>query len=236
MVFATNNASRTPGEVSGHLRELGLTVEPSAVVTSAQAAASHVAASYEPGTAVLAVGGPGVAAALREAGLRPVSRGSGDKVSVVVQGAGADVTWSDLAEASFAVQAGAHWVVTNRDLTIPMQRGLAPGNGTLVAAVHTATSVEPFSVGKPEPFLYRLAVQRLGLSRQQIIAVGDRLDTDVAGATAAGLASLLVLSGAHTVNDLDGAPSSHQPTYVAADLTGLLAPPSSAGIVVSPRF
>jgi len=233
VVFATNNASRTPGEVCGHLRELGLRIEPSAVVTSAQAAAAHVATKFAGGTGVLAVGGPGVASALREVGMRPLVPGSGEEVSVVVQGAGAGVSWTDLAEASFAIQAGAHWVVTNRDLTIPMQRGLAPGNGTLVAAVHAATLVEPYVVGKPEPFLYRLAAERLGLEPEEIVAVGDRLDTDIAGARAAGLPSLLVLSGAHGTGDLAATPRSHQPTFVAADLAGLLAPPSLPRFVSS---
>lgn len=228
VVFATNNASRTPGEVRGHLRELGLDPETSIVVTSAQAAAAYVASIFPSGTSVLAVGGPGVAAALREAGLRPLAPGdSGEQVDVIVQGAGADVSWSDLAEAAFAIQAGAQWVATNRDLTIPMQRGLAPGNGTLVNAVRRATSQDPVVVGKPEPQLYQLAVDQLGIAADEVLVVGDRLDTDIAGARAGGMASLLVLTGAHQEADIAAASQEQLPDYVSTDLRGLLGSPGA---------
>ena len=143
VVFATNNASRTPTAARTHLRELGLTDEGWSVVTSSQAAAAYVAGRLAPGAPVLAVGGPGVADALTEAGLtavRVAELGSGTSVEAVVQGAGQDVTWRDLAEVAYLAQAGAIWVATNLDATVPTSRGLAPGNGAFVGAVQTTTT------------------------------------------------------------------------------------------------
>ena len=221
--FVTNNASRPPSEVAAHLASLGIDLRSSMVVTSAEAAAQFVALHEEKGTTVLAVGGPGVASALRAQGLDPVSPGSPDVVpSVVVQGAGAEVTWSDLAAAAYAVQAGARWVVTNLDMTIPMPQGLAPGNGTLVGAVAATTTAQPIVVGKPQPYLFDLGISRLGLSPSDVLVIGDRLDTDVLGAHAVGAESMLVLTGAHGPEDVARADPADRPTYVGDDLSHLL--------------
>lgn len=233
IVFATNNASRHPEDVHAALSRLGLDLpfERAPVITSAQAAAELVAERYAPGTEVLAVGGRGVFDALTEAGLSPLSGAdslrTGTFPTVVVQGAGADVSWIDLARASGAIHQGALWIATNLDMTIPMAWGLAPGNGSLVAAVTSATSQRPaVVVGKPHAFLYRHAVKLLRLPRSQILAVGDRLDTDIAGARLADLDSLLVMTGVSTPSDLEMTPEEAKPTFVANDLAGLLQPSS----------
>jgi len=227
VTFATNNASRAPAAVADHLRELGLTREGWSVVTSSQAAAAHLAGLLEPGTQVLAVGGPGVPLALHEAGLVPVratQRGDTSQVVAVVQGAGLDVTWRDLAEVGYLAEGGALWVATNLDETVPTSRGRAPGNGALVAAVRTATTAVPQVVGKPGAALFDLARARLGTDRGETIVVGDRLETDIQGARAAGLDSLFVLGGASTLRDVAFAEASTRPTHVAFDLSGLLRP------------
>jgi len=174
VVYATNNASLTPADVATQLRGLGVEVTAADVVTSSQAGAAYVAGRVAPGSAVLAVGGPGVAAALTEGGLTPVTD-THDGVVAVLQGYGPAVTASDLARAAYAVQAGALWVATNRDSTLPTQYGVAPGNGALIAAVALATGTEPVAVGKPEPPLYDLAVGRLGCPAGRALAIGDRL-------------------------------------------------------------
>lgn len=127
VLYATNNAARTPDVVAAHLRELGLAVEASDVVNSSQAAAWLLARHQPPGAAVLAVGGPGVGVALREAGFQVVERIGTERVDAVVQGYGPTVTASDLAEAAYGVQGGALWVATNLDSTLPTDRGVAPG-------------------------------------------------------------------------------------------------------------
>lgn len=230
VVYATNNASRAPEDVARHLRELGLDCGGDDVVTSSDAAAWLLAEDLAPGAAVLAVGGPGVAVALQRAGLRPLAPGEGtsERVEAVVQGYGPQVTAADLAEAAYAVEGGARWVATNTDGTLPTDRGTAPGNGALVAAVARAVGREPDDVaGKPEPPLYRLCASRLGVEPARVLAVGDRLETDVAGAVATGMDSLLVLTG---VDDLDAvldAPPPQRPTHVAADLRALHLPVES---------
>lgn len=226
IVYATNNASRPPGEVAAHLSDLGLTVKARDVVTSSQAGAAELAARLPEGAVVLAVGGPGVREALTSTGLRvvlPPDVNDVDEtpVSGVLQGYGATVSASDLAEAAYAVSAGALWVATNTDQTLPTHRGTAPGNGTLVAAVATATGAEPTVVGKPYAPLYRLCAERLGMDVAGLLAVGDRLDTDIAGAVAAGMDSALVLTGVDSVTTLALADARMRPTYLLEDLRDL---------------
>ncbi|GGJ65316.1 HAD-IIA family hydrolase [Streptomyces brasiliensis] len=226
VVFATNNASRSPQDVGDHLRRLGLTQQGCSVVTSSQAAAAHLAQRLAPGTPVCAVGGPGVAQTLTEAGLTPLRVADlGDTpVQAVVQALGTDVTWSELAAVGHLAEAGATWVATTIDLTLPTPYGQAPGNDALVALVQTSTSAQPHVVGKPQTALFDLARSRLGTDQPDTLVCGDRLDTDIEGANAAGLDSLFVLSGACRLWDLALAERPARPTYVAADLSGLLAP------------
>ena len=214
--YVTNNASRTPADVAHHLGSLGLPVGPDGVVTSSQAAARLVRERVGPGARVLAVGGPGVEHALLEAGLEP-ARSADDAPDAVVQGYGADVGWRELTEVAFAVRAGAVWVATNTDATLPTARGPAPGNGALVAAVRTATRAEPLVAGKPEPALFAVAAE----GARAPLAVGDRLDTDVAAAHRAGVPALLVLTGVTTWRQLLAAPEGQRPDFAARDLAGL---------------
>lgn len=227
VAFATNNASRAPAAVGAHLEELGLSPGEWSVVTSSQAAAAYLADRLSPGTPVLAVGGPGVVLALEEAGLAPVRASDpvAGSVEAIVQGLGTDVTWSDLAEVGHLVQRGVTWVATNLDPMLPTSRGPAPGNGALVAAVRSATTREPHVVGKPGAALFDVAMARLGTGRTRTLVCGDRIDTDIAGANAAGMDSLLVLSGAADLRDLAFAPAPWRPTYVAAELTSSLGRP-----------
>jgi glycerol-1-phosphatase len=221
VVYATNNASRTPDEVAAHLDSLGLAGPGSRVVTSAQAAARHVAGHCPPGSRVLAVGGQGVTLALGQAGLLPVhaeAMPAGAPVAAVVQGYGAAVGWSDLAEVAYAVQAGALWVATNIDSTLPTERGLAPGNGALVGAVRVAVGVDPVVVGKPHTPIYELSVAVLGTSMERTLAIGDRLDTDIVGARATGMGSLFVFGGVHGWSDVARARPGSRPRYLGTDL------------------
>ncbi len=223
VIYTTNNASRPPSAVAGQLAVLGLTVTADDIVTSAQAGAADLLGRVGPGASVLAVGGEGVSIALRDVGLVPVAAGP---VRAVLQGFGTSVTAGDLAEVAYAVQGGAVWVATNTDLTIPTDRGVAPGNGSLVATVVAACGGrQPDAVvGKPHRPLYAMAAARCGVAVTRMLAIGDRLDTDVAGANANGLDSLFVLTG---VDDLAGAVRADDnlaPTFVAADLRALKQP------------
>lgn len=220
MGFVTNNAARTPIEVADHLVELGIPASAADVVTSSQAAAHLLRERLSSGDPVLAVGGLGIDRALEEFGLRPV-RSLAEHPVAVMQGFGRDVTWRDLAEASLAVRDGAYWVATNLDATFPIPGGRAPGNGMLVAAVAEASGRRPDAVaGKPHPPLMRESVDRLGAHRP--LVVGDRLDTDIEGANALGIASLLVLTGVTDVSQVLNAAPEHRPSLISRDLRGLL--------------
>lgn len=226
VLYATNNASRTPEAVAAHLRELGLPAGPADVVTSSQAGAHYLAGALPAGSAVLAVGGEGVDRALTELGLRSVpvrqARAEGNgQWAAVLQGYGADLSAADLAEAAYAVQAGALWVATNTDRTLPTDRGIAPGNGSLVAAVQAAVDHPPVVVGKPHAPLYLLCAERVHHEPAELLAVGDRLDTDIAGAVETGMDSVLVLTGVDSAASLAVAPASMRPTYLIEDLRGL---------------
>ncbi|MCV2489001.1 HAD-IIA family hydrolase [Geodermatophilus sp. YIM 151500] len=218
--FVTNNASRTPERVAALLTGLGVDAGPGDVITSAQSAATVVRERWGAGAAVLPVGGPGVAAALRAAGLRVVA-GADDGPVAVVQGFGPDVGWQQLAEAVVAVRAGARHVATNADVTVPSPRGPVPGNGALVAVVQAVTGVPPLVTGKPDPAMHAECVRRTGARRP--LVVGDRLDTDIEGAHRAGVPSLLVLSGITGAAALLEAEPAQRPHLVAPDAAGLLA-------------
>jgi HAD superfamily hydrolase (TIGR01450 family) len=219
--FVTNNAYRTPATIAAQLNGLGVTASPQDIVTSAQAASRLLAEKLPAGSAVLVVGGTGLRAAVRERGLRPVSAAAAGPAAVV-QGYSPDIGYAQLAEGALAVQAGALFVATNTDATLPTPRGRQPGNGALVQVIVTATGVTPLVAGKPEPPLHAESVQRTGARRP--LVVGDRLDTDIEGACRVGADSLLVLTGVTQPADLLLAPPQRRPAYVAAGLDGLLEP------------
>lgn len=223
--YVTNNAARTPQTVAEHLSDLGVPAEPAEVVTSAQAVARLIAEQVAPGARVLCVGGEGLRVALAERGLTVVESAA-DEPAAVVQGyGGPELPWGRLAEAALAVGAGVPWYASNTDLTIPSGRGIAPGNGAAVEVVRIATrwmrdAPEPQVAGKPQLPMHRETILRTGARRP--LVVGDRLDTDIEGAYGGGVDSLLVLTGVTDAAQLVAAVPEHRPTYLAADLRGLL--------------
>lgn len=212
--YLTNNGSRRPAAVAAHLSELGFEAEPNEVVTSGQAAARLLAVRLPAHACVLVVGSADLRDEVADAGLRPMA--AADGADAVVQGHSPDTCWPLLAEAALAIRAGALWVACNLDATLPTERGELPGNGSMVAALRTATGAEPVVAGKPEPWLFSEAVRRVGARRP--LVVGDRLDTDIAGANAAGLPSLMVLTGVSDARAVLEARASDRPTYLGADL------------------
>lgn len=220
LAYVTNNALRTPAAVAEHLTELGVPAEPADVITSSQAVARLMADQLPAGARVLVVGGEGLRVALVERGLVPVESADDDPVAVAQGYGGPDMTWGRFAEASYAIARGVPWFASNTDLTIPSARGIAPGNGAAVEVVRLATGAEPQVAGKPLPPMHRETVLRTGAQRP--LVVGDRLDTDIEGAFNGGVDSLLVLTGVTDAAQLVAAEPRHRPTYVDADLRGLL--------------
>lgn len=227
--YITNNASRTDAQVGDHLRELGLTLVTEDVVTSPQAATALLRGIVEPGKKILVIGGEGLRDEVVKAGY-VVTDSAHDSPAAVVQGFSPDLGWNHLAEASFALNAknaageplNTPWIATNMDWTIPVERGIAPGNGSLVSAVHNAVSRLPLVAGKPEVPIFEEAMRRFGT--KSVLFIGDRLDTDILGANRAGIPSAVVLTGIDRAKQLLAAPEGSRPTYILGDLRELHQP------------
>jgi HAD superfamily hydrolase (TIGR01450 family) len=224
--YITNNASRRDSTVAAHLRELGLRTRPEDVVTSPQAAVRLLRDRIPVGSLVLVVGGDGLVHEVEKAGFL-VTRSADDHPAAVVQGFAPEVGWSQLAEAAYALalpedEGGIPWIATNTDWTIPQARGIAPGNGTLVSAVHTAVGRLATVAGKPERPIFDEAVARFGAAKP--LFIGDRLDTDIAGAQAAGISSALVLTGIDRPKHVLAAPTHSRPVFILGDLRELHEP------------
>ena len=218
LAYVTNNASRPPGVVADHLRDLGVPVEDGHVVTSAQAASRLLADELEPGSKVFVIGGRGLFEALLDEGLVPV-QSTDDAPVAVASGYDADLRWRTVTEGAILVKQGLFWVASNMDLSVPTARGHGPGNGVLVEAVAGFADRRPVVAGKPLPPLFEETRRRVGGDRP--LVVGDRLDTDIEGANNTGLDSLLVMTGVTGLPELASATPELRPSYVSADLDGL---------------
>lgn len=221
IAYVTNNSSRRPQTIADQITAYGLVVSAEQVVSSGQTGVELLTSMVEPGAKVLVVGGEGLRAYTEQAGFKLVSDSSGEP-DAVIQGFSPDLGWKDLAEAAYSIQNGAKWVATNSDWTIPQERGIAPGNGTLISAVHTAVGQLPLVAGKPEIAIFETAKKRVGSKRP--LFVGDRIDTDILGANRAGIDSVLVLTGISRPKELLATSSDSRPTFVISDLRDLLAP------------
>ena len=216
--YVTNNSSRTPETISAQLNGFGLNTIAEQIIGSAQTGTELLATMVAPGAKILVVGGEGLRNSVAAAGFIVVDSAE-EKPAGVIQGFAPDVAWKNLAEAAYAIQAGAKWVATNSDWTLPQERGLAPGNGTLVSAVHTAVGQLPVVAGKPEPAIFQTALRQFSTSAA--LFVGDRIDTDITGANRAGVDSALVLTGVSTRKELLGVKPEGRPKYILADLSEL---------------
>ena len=216
--YVTNNSSRKPETIAAQIADYGIAVSPDDVVSSGQTGVELLSTLVPAGSKVLVVGGEGLRT-YTEAGGFVLVNDSTEKPDAVIQGFAPDVSWKHLSEAAYSIQNGAKWVATNQDWTIPQERGLAPGNGTLVSAVHTAVGQLPLVAGKPEVAIFQTAIKRFGLKRP--LFVGDRIDTDILGANRAGIDSALVLTGVSDAKELLSSPKDSHPTYILGDLREL---------------
>ena len=216
--FITNNAARTPGQIAAHLTDLGVPARPDEVVTSAQAVAAMIARGLPEGTHVAVLGADGLRQALRERGLVPVAVDA--DAEAIVSGYGPDVAWHEIMRAATRIRSGLRWYAANTDGTIPTAYGEAPGHGAQVELLSRFTGVTPPVAGKPAKPLFVEARRRIPGDR--VLMVGDRLDTDILGASSVGIDSLLVLTGVTSAADVGTGSELERPTYVADDLRGLL--------------
>ncbi len=221
LMYVTNNANREPETVAAHLSDVGIPATTSEILTAAQAAAAMLSERLDAGARVLVVGGAGLRSAVSAVGLAVVNSAD-DAPVAVVQGYAPEIGWLELAEATYAVRAGAYFLASNMDMTLPTARGFAPGNGSLVGVVVAATGVVPDSAGKPEPAMFHIAAQRASSDRPLVI--GDRLDTDLAGARAAGYPGLMVLTGVNDARDAILAVPLERPSFIGETLDVLAQP------------
>ena len=216
--YVTNNASKSPADVAELLSSLGFSATSDQVMTSSQAAVAIATDSLTEGAKALVVGAPAFANLVREAGFQVVTSAD-DEPEVVFQGLSKELTWADLAEGALAIRAGARWIASNTDTTLPTERGLLPGNGAFVKAMEVTTDRRPEVAGKPGAEILIRAAQGIGSKRPLVI--GDRLDTDIAGACAAQMDSLMVLTGVSTEAEALRADTDSRPTFVAPGLESL---------------
>lgn len=219
-VLATNNANLSPEQYVAKLAKMNVSVDLPEVLTSGMATAQYLAERYRPAeTRVFVIGGVGARQPLLDLGFTLTGLDDVDgerRADIVVSGLDKELSWDKLCAAALNIQVGADFYGTNGDATLPSERGFLPGNGATLAALTAATGVTPTIIGKPEPVIYRQALALLGVDPDRVIAIGDRLDTDILGAVRTGIRSLLVLSGISRESDI--ADLDYAPTWVMQDI------------------
>lgn len=221
-VLATNNASKTAVQYTEKLAHFGVTVPPEAILTSALATADYVSHHHPPGSTAYVAGGLGLRHALQDKGyqlLTPDDVWAGATAAFIAVGFHPEITYRELAAGALLIQRGAQFIGSNPDSTFPSEVGLLPGAGALIAFIATATGVTPTLIGKPGPIMFHEAMLRLGGTTDNTAMVGDRLGTDIVGGKAAGLHTILVLSGITQPTELET--SELQPDYVLPDIAAL---------------
>ena len=226
-ILATNNASLTPEQYVTKLATMGVQVALNEILTSAMATALYLSKHYDPTTTrVFVVGEDGAREPLVTLGFtltelyeisNPENPNKG--ANIVVCGKDSTLTWDKLATATLNIRAGAKFIGTNADTTLPTEHGITHGNGAILAALEVATGIKPTIIGKPEPIMYQQAIALLGIDPAETIAIGDRLETDILGAVRTGIRSLMVLTGISSEDDLQS--SDYQPTWVMADIEAI---------------
>lgn len=216
-VLATNNASRSRMDYVEQLARFGVAVRPEEVLPSCDATALYLQGIAPPGARVFVVGENALREAIAAAGFQVVEE---ERADFVVVGLDWGLTYQRLARAARAIWNGARFIGTNPDPVWPGEDGLYPGNGATLAFLERATGVSPLVVGKPEPLMFQIAMQRMGATPETTAVIGDQLPTDIVGGKRAGLMTILVLSGATTREMLAESPV--QPDLVFADIRDLM--------------
>ncbi|MCQ8105257.1 HAD-IIA family hydrolase [Methylomonas sp. SURF-2] len=219
-VLATNNASITAEQYVGKLSAMRVEIGRREILTSGMATALYLSERYPAShTRVYAIGGAGLRQPLRDKGFVLLEEHDPGPADLVVSGLDKTLNWDKLCNAALHIQAGAGFYGSNGDVTLPSERGFLPGNGATLAALTAATGVMPITIGKPAPIIYQQALALLGQAPERVIAIGDRLDTDILGAVRTGIRSVLVLSGISREEDIPRL--DYAPTWVMRDIREL---------------
>jgi len=218
-ILATNNATRNVEEYLDKLANFGVHLDPEQVINTSQATGIFLQEKFPSGTTIYVVGTPSLKKILQSFGFTIAERNS-PEVEVVVASLDFSLTYEKLSDASLLIQSGCEFIGTNPDMTLPTPQGFIPGAGTVVRALEVASGRKATIIGKPEPLLYEIALRRLGTQPEETLAIGDRLETDIAGAQAAGIHTALVLSGASTMEQARQFPQ--PPDVIANNLLELV--------------
>lgn len=221
-LLATNNASLTQNQYVDKLASMQVTVSPNEILTSSMATASYLSTQADPSSSrIFVIGEDGLRQPLIDKGFTVIDCYNSDNAPAdfVVCGLDRLLTWDKLVNASLHLSAGAEFIATNADTSLPTERGTILGNGAILAALQAATHVNPTIIGKPEPIMYQQAITILGVSPDNTIAIGDRLNTDILGAVNTGIRSLMVLTGISTEADLETI--NYQPTWIMPDIQAI---------------
>jgi 4-nitrophenyl phosphatase len=219
-MLATNNSMATAAEYVQKLAKMNIDVPEESILTSAMATRDYLLETLPADAGIYVIGMPALRTQLfRETSFRAIQYGEETPDAVVV-GLDKTFTYEKLLMANQAIRAGARFVATNADATLPTEAGLVPGCGSIVAAVSTASGQIPTVIGKPEPLLLQMASERLGVDPGDSVMVGDRLDTDIIAGARAGMLTVLVLTGVSTRDEIADAPV--LPDLVFTDLNALL--------------
>lgn len=226
-ILATNNATLTQDQYVNKLENMNVSVSRNEILTSSMATALYLAERTDPeSTSLFVIGEDGLRLPLIEQGFNLINSNELEDcdtntrvADIVVSGLDRHLTWEKMAIATIYIRAGAQFIATNADTTLPTERGTVLGNGSVLAAIQAATDVSPVVIGKPEPIMYQQAIKFLAASTASTVAIGDRLDTDILGAVNTGIRSILVLSGISRMDDLKAI--DFQPTWIMSDIQAI---------------
>ncbi len=194
LIIASNNSARPASDIIERLAQMNVRINANEVLTSAEATAKYLPRLIGKPARVYVIGGQGIADALVHAGYVIVEKNA----DAVVVGIDHQLTYEKIKRAAFEIRRGAKFIGTNGDKTFPTEDGIVPGAGAILAAIQTATDVEPTIIGKPERAMFDIAVEQMHADPATCAMLGDRLDTDIQGAQRAGLLSILVMTGITT--------------------------------------
>ena len=232
VVYVTNNSMHYRADYVTRLTDLGAPVAADRIVSAPRATALYLAEHHPEVRRVLAVGASGLDRELRDAGFEVVNAGfaaermgkegidgvaAAGNPQAVVAGVDPQLTYLRIAAAADCIRAGARFIATNRDPVYPIELGLRPGAGSVVAAIEVASGVTPTTVGKPEPLLLEEAARTVGRDARDAIMIGDGIVTDLAAANAVGARTILMLTGVTTGAALEALPSTDKPFAIASD-------------------
>ena len=222
-LFASNNSTRAPADFAAKLDALGIRAKPEEVVTSTSATISYLRKRFPEGAKIHVVGEAGLIHQLRNAGFE-IGDADPDvwRADAIVVGLAREFSYQTLASAQQQLLAGALFIATNRDATFPVEGGLRPGAGAIVAAVATCSGQTPLTMGKPEPALLHQIREDFGLEPGEMAMVGDRLDTDIACAHRAGIGAIWVATGVVPWPTARGANGEEKPDLLLNNLDELI--------------